>query len=727
MKKEIEISGCKISFDTETFAQQATSSVMVRRGDTMVLSTLVFGKEPAVPQDFLPLTVEYREHISAAGKFPGGFFKREGRPTEKEVLTCRLIDRTIRPLIPKKINREIQVSSLVFSSDPEVDPDIIAALGASVCLAQAPYPCTGPSATVRVASVDGRFILNPTISQTEQSELSLTISVAGDAIVMMEGIAKNIPEEKVLEGIQFGVEGAKQLIAFFAENLWTPKENLPEPPFLEWESVVAQILDSKFYLVNKFPKKTERNIFFDGIKEEAVMALAEKATEKEVKEVFEKLLRQRVRSHILKNGVRLDGRQPTDVRSISCQVGLLPRVHGSALFRRGETQALALVTLGTWADEQRIEGLLEETTKRFILHYNFPPFSVGEVRPMRGPGRREIGHGALAEKALNNLLPPEEDFPYTIRVVSDILESHGSSSMASVCAGSLALMDAGVPMKTAAAGVALGLIQEGDHYLILSDIAGEEDHFGDLDLKIAGTKEGVTALQMDVKTTQLSFEVLTAAFQQSRQSRQKILDVMAETISTPRPHISTYAPHISLLKIPIEKIGAVIGPGGRTIRKITEETGAEIEIEDDGGVQIISPDEASREKAIAIVRGLTEEPVVGQIYRQVKVTRILPFGAMVEYLPGQEGLIHVSELDHRYVNRPEEVVKVGDLVDIKIVGIDEQKRVNLSRKALITPPPGMEVNESRGREQAGRTLEGRRQPKLTHRDYRTGPGKERKR
>ena len=730
MKQEIEVGGRKISFDSETFAQQATAGVMVRSGDTMVLTTIVFGKPLEVAQDFLPLTVEYREHISAAGKFPGGFFKREGRPTEKEILTCRLIDRTIRPLIPKSINREIQVSSFIFSADPDIDPDILASLGASACLSLSPFPSTGPVATVRVGMVNDQLILNPTNTQLLESGLSLVVSAGAKSLVMMEGIAKNIPEEKVLSAIAYGIQESQKLVGFLSENFSVPKEKVPEPEKAEWEDAISRIFDQKFSQVANYPGKTERSAFFDSIKQELVGSLAETVPEKEIKEAFERELRIRVRKHILETKTRLDGRKPAQIRPISCEVGLLPRVHGSALFRRGETQALALVTLGTWANEQRVEGLLEEIKKRFILHYNFPPFSVGEVKPMRGPGRREIGHGAMAEKALVHLLPPEEGFPYTIRVVSDILESHGSSSMATVCAGSLALMDAGVPMTAPAGGVALGLIlQDENTYLILTDIAGEEDHYGDLDLKIAGTKEGITAIQMDVKTTKLTLEVLRQAFQQSREARCQILDTMAQVLPAPRPSLSSYAPKIVTLKIPTDKIGAVIGPGGRNIRKIIADTGAEIEIEDDGGVQIIAKDEAAQQKAISVIKGLVEEPIVGQVYNQVKVTRLFPFGAMVEYLPGQEGLVHISELDHRYVNKPDEVVKIGDLIDVKIVGIDNQHRVNLSRKALLPAPPGGTENEPRpGRidHQSKSNAGGRRQPNLTHRAYRSGFSKERK-
>ncbi len=729
MKKELEIGGRKIGFDTETFAQQATASVMVRSGDTMVLTSIVFGQELETPSDFLPLTVEYREHISAAGKFPGGFFKREGRPTEKEILTCRLIDRTIRPLFPKTFNREIQISSFVFSADPEIDPDVLAVIGAAVTLSLSPFAAQGPVGTVRVARVNGAFIINPTISQSNSSDLSLVVSASAHSLLMLEGMAKNVPEETILEAISLGFKEAAKVADFIRRELSAEKqEKILETPNYPWEEEVLSILNSRFTQVHNYPRKSQRKAFFEDIEKEVRKRLTDKASEKEIKAAFEKELRLSVRNYILRTGKRLDGRSPEEIRAINCQVGLLPRVHGSALFRRGETQALALVTLGTWADEQRIEGLLEETKKRFILHYNFPAFSVGEIRPMRGPGRREIGHGALAEKALANMLPTEEEFPYTIRVVSDILESHGSSSMATVCAGSLGLMDAGVPVKKAVSGCALGLIKEGDNYLILSDIAGEEDHFGDLDLKIAGSAEGITAIQMDVKTTDLSLEILQKAFLQGREARCQILEVMNQTLASPRLKISDYAPKISLFKIPIDKIGMVIGPGGKNIRKITEETGVEIEIEDDGGVQVISRDDSSREKAIAIIKGMVEEPAVGAVYRQVKVTKILPFGAMVEFLPGQEGLVHISELDHRYVNRVEEVVKVGDLVDVKIIGIDEQHRVNLSRKALLKPLPGEEARHPTGRnEYPGRPTSSRPQPRLTHRAYRSGSNKEKNR
>ena len=736
MKKEIELGGRTISFDTETFAQQATASVMVRSGDTMVLTSAVFGNELAMQRDFLPLTVEYREHISSSGKIPGGFFKREGRNSEKETVTCRLIDRSVRPLFPKTFNREIQVVSFVYSFDPEIDPDMLAVLGASATVALSPFPAQGPVAAVRVSLVEGVFIINPTITETAASELTLVVSAGTESLLMLEGIGKNIPEEKVMEGIALGFSEAQKLAAFIKENFSGPKAAFPEPKQTTCDAAVKAVFDAKFSQVGNYPGKKERNVFFDEIHQEILAGFPEAETDgdlkKEIKGVFEKELRARVRNQINQTKIRLDGRKPNEVRKITCGVGLLPRVHGSALFHRGETQALALITLGTWGDEQRIEGLLEESKKRFLLHYNFPSFSVGECRPMRGPGRREIGHGLLAEKSLIKTLPSGDEFPYTIRIVSDILESNGSSSMATVCASSLGLMDAGVPMKNAIGGVALGLIKEGDDFTILTDIAGEEDHYGDLDLKVAGTTEGVTALQMDVKTTQLSLEILRQAFMQSREGRTKILEVMNQTLSAPRATLSEHAPKISLIKIPVEKIGAVIGPGGKNIRKIIEETGADVEINDDGGVQIISKDDESRAKAIAIIKGMTEEPTIGQVYSNVKVTRILPFGAMVEYLPRQEGLVHVSELDHRYVGRVEDVVNIGDIINVKIVGVDEQHRVNLSRKALLPPPPPGEEGSrpegsrppsgSRG-DYSGRSGSGRPQPKLTHRAHRSGPNK----
>ncbi|MFH2068653.1 MAG: polyribonucleotide nucleotidyltransferase [Candidatus Omnitrophota bacterium] len=729
MKKEIELGGRTISFDTTTFAQQATASVMVRSGDTMVLTSAVFGNELAMQRDFLPLTVEYREHISSSGKIPGGFFKREGRNSEKETVTCRLIDRSVRPLFPKTFNREIQVVSFVYSFDPEVDPDMLAILGASATVALSPFPAQGPVAAVRVSLVEGIFIVNPTITQTAASELTLVISAGTESLLMLEGIGKNVPEEKVMEGIALGFSEAQKLAAFIKENFSGPKVAFPEPEQTTCDAAVKAVFDAKFSQVSNYPGKKERNVFFDEIHQEILAGFpeADDNLKKEIKGVFEKELRARVRNQINQTKIRLDGRKPNEVRKITCAVGLLPRVHGSALFHRGETQSLVLITLGTWGDEQRIEGLLEESKKRFLLHYNFPSFSVGECRPMRGPGRREIGHGLLAEKSLINSLPSGDDFPYTIRIVSDILESNGSSSMATVCASSLGLMDAGVPMKNTIGGVALGLIKEGDDFTILTDIAGEEDHYGDLDLKIAGTTEGITALQMDVKTTQLSLEILRQAFLQSREGRTKILEVMNQTLPAPRPTLSEHAPKISLIKIPVEKIGAVIGPGGKNIRKIIEETGADVEINDDGGVQIISRDEASRAKATAIIKGMTEEPTIGQVYSNVKVTRILPFGAMVEYLPRQEGLVHVSELDHRYVGRVEDVVNIGDIINVKIVGVDEQHRVNLSRKALLPPPPPGEEGSrppsvNRG-DRSGRPGSGRPQPRLTHRGHRSGPNK----
>jgi len=685
MKKKIEIGERTFSLESGLLAKQADGAVMVRYGDTMVLVSVTAGKELEEPPSFLPLTVDYREHTSAAGKFPGGFFKREGRPSEKEILTSRLIDRTIRPLFPKDLFIPIQVSALVFSADGENDPDIPSVIGASAALSISSLPFQGPIGAVRVGYVNKSFILNPTSSRLEESELDLVVVGKSDSLLMLEGKATFLPEEIILDGIAFAQKELGKILEM-QEEFQGKKMSLPIKSDIKknFDSFVRERL-KKIY---QYPGKEEREGFYNSIFGELKETFSEEE-EKNLKKEFERSLQKNIRESILREKKRLDGRGEKEIRPISSQIGLLPRTHGSALFTRGQTQALALVTLGTKMDEQRVEGLLEETRKRFMVHYNFPSFSVGEVRPSRGPGRREIGHGVLAEKSLSLVIPPEEKFPYTIRIVSDILESNGSSSMATVCAGSLALMDAGVPLSEHTAGLSIGLIQEGPDYILLSDIAGEEDHFGDLDLKIAGTKRGITAIQMDVKTDSLTFETLKKAFEQSKEGREEILEKMNGVISSPRKDLSTFAPTIINCHVPQEKIGLVIGPGGRTIRKITKETGAEINIDDEGLVQIISTDKEKGEKALQTVQGLTTEVKVGDTYLG-KAVKILPFGAVVEILPGQEGLLHISELKNGYVKQVEDVLKVGDDILVKVIKTEPGGKISLSHKQAL--PQGLPKN-----------------------------------
>lgn len=685
-KIELEIGGKLITLEKGTVAKQSDSAVWVTCGDTIVLVAVVAEKEPREDADFFPLTVEYREQTSAAGKIPGGFFKREGRPTEKETLTSRLIDRSIRPLFPASFHNEVQVIALVLSADQDNDPALLSVIGASAALHSSWIPFTGPMAAVRVGLVDGQFVINPGNEEIEKSVLNLVLSVTEKALVMMEGSAGEISEEEFLKAIAFGTDKARNLVEIQKSWLGTkkePVENLDQDIL----DKVRKLLDENLPEAYQYPEKSRRNEFYKKL-EETFLVEYEEEKKEEAKAIFNRILEDKIRRLILNTGQRLDGRGCEEIRPIECQVSLLPRAHGSSLFTRGQTQCLASVTLGAKSDEQIIDGLFEETSKRFMLHYNFPGFSVGEVTPFRAPSRREIGHGALAERSLACVIPAEDVFPYTIRIVANILESNGSSSMATVCAGSLALMDAGVPVSKHVAGVAVGMIMEEDKQLILTDIAGEEDHVGDLDLKIAGTKEGITGFQMDVKTTCFTYEMLKRAVAQSRKGCLEIIEKMNQVISTPRLEVSSYAPKVLSLRIKPEKIGLVIGPGGKTIRGIIEKTGVKIDVSDDGEVRIASPDQESLDKAAAEIKGLTEEAEVGQVY-EGQVTRILPFGAFVKILPMQEGMVHISELEHRRVEKVEDVVKIGDVIKVKAIEIDDQGRVNLSRKALLPRPEGV--------------------------------------
>lgn len=699
--KEVELGGKTIRFETGKLAKQAHGSVLVRYGDTIVLATVVSNYEPKEDKDYFPLQVEYREKVSAAGKIPGGFFKREGRPTEKEVLSSRLIDRPIRPMFPKNYFNETQVLVSVYSSDQQHDGDVLGACAASAALMISDIPFDGPIAEIRVGRVDGAFRLNPTHGELEKSDMDVMVAGTADSIVMVEGEAHEISEQDMLAALRFAHEGIKTLCAAqvdLAKECGRPKRAILEPEIPERlkdevRKLAAQRLKE---LSRTVLNKEERSNRTNQIYEDTQAALAEQFPEKveSIAELLHDLESEAMRSTILSESKRLDGRGLNDIRSITCEVGLLPRTHGSALFTRGETQSLTTTTLGTKMDEQVLEGLLPETTKRFMLHYNFPAFSVGEVGRVGSPGRREVGHGNLAERALSNLVPEEKEFPYTVRVVSDILESNGSSSMATVCAGSLALFDAGVPLEKAVAGIAMGLVKEGSRVAILSDILGNEDHLGDMDFKVAGTESGITAFQMDIKIKGISFEIMERALAQAREGRLKILDIMNKTLDRPRPELSQFAPRLQTIKIPIDMIGPLIGPGGKNIRQIVKDSGAEINIEDDGTVTVAAVEKESADKALAAIRKMTELPEVGKTYLAT-VKKIMDFGAFVEILPGKEGLVHISQLDVNRVGKVEDVVKLGDHIEVKLMKIDEEGRLNLSRKALL--PGGEHAHEEMNR------------------------------
>ncbi len=724
IRKEVEIGGRIFSIETGKYAKQADGAVMVRYGDTMVLATVVASKEAVEGGDFFPLQVEYRERTAAAGKIPGGFFKREGRPNEKEILSSRLIDRPIRPMFPEGFNNETQVLLTVFSSDQENDADILGAVGASAALMISDIPFNGPIAEVRVGRVDGNFIINPTFSELEKSDLDITVAGTHTSIVMVEGEAKEISEQEILDALKFAAENIRKLCELQLElqmEYSKPKRPVQVNQLKnQMVDLIAKVSRGKVRSVTyQVLMKDERskaneeiyNITMEAIKNElsSVSLTLDEANQvlfKEnptafieskkdlVAEILHDIEYEEMRRMILEDGKRLDGRGVKDIRSITCEIGILPRTHGSALFTRGETQSLTTATLGTKLDEQILDGLLPETTKRFMLHYNFPPFSTGEVGRLGSTGRREIGHGNLAERSIKNLLPSETEFPYTIRIVSDILESNGSSSMATVCAGTLSLLDAGVPLKKPVAGIAMGLVKDGDQIAILSDILGNEDHLGDMDFKVAGTSDGITGFQMDIKIQGISFEIFEKALLQAREGRLHILDIMSKTISEPSKELSPYAPRLTTLKIPVDLIGTVIGPGGKMIRQIVKDTGAEINIEDDGTVVIASVSAEGSNKAQNFINKLVEIPEVGKIYKG-KVTRIMDFGAFVEFLPGKEGLVHISHLDINRVNKVTDVIKVGDEIDVKLIKVDDEGRNNLSRKALM---PGYDAEKEAQRE-----------------------------
>jgi polyribonucleotide nucleotidyltransferase len=670
--------------ETGKIAKQANGSVTVTYGSTVILVTACMSREIKEGQDFFPLTVEYQEKTYAAGRIPGGFFKREGRPSENEILGSRLIDRPIRPLFPEGFLNEVQVMAIVLSSDGENDPNILALIGASAALSISDIPFNGPLVSCRVARVNNEFVLNPTFAEIEKSDLEVVVACNNNGVVMLESKAKEVSEEIYLEALKFGIDNLRPLLQMqeeFTRLYGRPKAKV-ELKLID--QVLLQKIESlsreKLSEVYKLSKKEEREEAVALlIKELKSLLTIEGYLEADICAGLHEVEKRQVRKMIIDGNIRIDGRSFKDIRPISCEVSLLPRTHGSSLFTRGQTQSMTITTLGTGEDEQLIEALDGEKKKSFMLHYNFPSFSVGETRPVRSPGRREIGHGALAEKALLAVMPSKDKFPYTIRVVSEILESNGSSSMASVCAATLALMDAGVPIKDAVGGVALGLVKEGNRTIILTDIAGLEDHFGDMDFKVAGTRTGVTAVQLDLKIDGISLDLLEECLVQSKEGRLFILDKMSEALNSPRERLSIFAPRIDVLKINTEKIGELIGPGGKTIKGIIASTGASIDIKDDGAVLVGSADAEKSEAAIKMIRAITDDVEVGRVYFG-KVKRIMQFGAFVEIAPRKEGLVHVSELSNTFVKKIDDVVKVGDEFKVKVIGIDELGRINLSKK-----------------------------------------------
>ena len=684
---ECNVGGRRLIIETGKLAKQADEAVTVCYGDTVVLVTLTVSKEPREGVDFLPLTVDYEERLYAAGKIPGGFIRREGRPSQEATLASRLTDRPLRPLLPKKWRHEIQIIITVLSADQENDPDLLAVIGGSAALSLSEIPFDGPVSAVCVGYINEEFVLNPTLAQFENSELDLVVTSTRNAIVMIESGAKEVSEDVVLQALKFGHEANQQIIRLQEELVQAcGKPKLPVPTSTanpEVASSVSAVVGDKIDEALAQLKKAQREEIFDNLKKELEEKLGATLPAEEILAAFDGMVRNKVRSNILEKRQRVSGRSLNEIRPITCEVGLLPRTHGSALFTRGRTQVLAITTLGSTREEQKLDGLGIEETKRFMHHYNFPPFSTGEVKRVGTPGRREIGHGALAERALLPVIPKEEEFPYTIRLVSEVLSSSGSTSMASACASSLSLMDAGVPIKRPVAGIAMGLVTDDKgNYAILTDIEGIEDNHGDMDFKVAGTTEGITAVQLDIKIKGLNFEIIEKTLIQARDARLAILDIMRQSISASRPQLSRYAPRMYKIKVDPDKIGSVIGTGGKTIRSIIDETKATIDIKDDGTVIIGSPNEEAARKAISIIEDLTREVEVGTVYTG-KVTRIANFGAFVEILPGKEGLVHISELADFRVDKVEDIVKVGDEVTVKVIEIDSMGRINLSRKAVF--------------------------------------------
>jgi polyribonucleotide nucleotidyltransferase len=713
---EKEVGGIPLSIETGKIAKQAHGSVVVSYGETMVLVTATTAPPRSEDIDYFPLSVDYREKYSAAGKFPGGFMKREGRPTTKEILTARMIDRPVRPLFPEGYFNEVQILVTVLSADQKNDPDILAMIGASAALSISKIPFLGPIGACRLGRIEGRFIINPTHSQRSDSDLNLILAGRKEAINMIEIDAKQLGEDVVAEAVKLAHKAVGticDMIAELTEQCGVEKET---PVFEMDAEIVGQVRDKisdELYKAYQISETAERTTAVKGIMDgatEEFYASSEDAESKCLKSTFKRILdlvKKEVVRRLLLEGKRADGRSYTQVRPISCEVGLLPRAHGSALFSRGETQALVSVTLGTGRDEQTIDGLIEEYGQKFMLHYNFPPSSVGEVRFIRGPGRREIGHGVLAEKSLDQVSPIAEDFPYTIKIVSDITESNGSSSMASVCGGMLALLDAGVPMQQVVAGISIGMISDGNKCELLTDILGEEDHFGDMDFKVAGTKNGITAIQLDIKAEGLAHHIMVQALARAKTARLEILDIMTQTIAEPRAELSVHAPKIISIKIDPEYIGKVIGPGGKMIKGIQEQTKSSIEIEEDGTICISCVGGTGHLEARDMIEAMTTPPQVGRIYEMSKVVSVKDFGAFVEITPGVEGLCHISELSNDYVKSVDDVCKVGDLVPVKLLSIDDQGRFKLSMKAAKTELAAAEERKNAAAEEPKKAEEGK--------------------
>ncbi|MGH9714306.1 MAG: polyribonucleotide nucleotidyltransferase [Candidatus Acidiferrales bacterium] len=685
----LDLGGRKLTLETGKIARQAHGAVVARYGDTVLLATACMDNK-ATEKDFLPLTVDYREYTYSAGKIPGGFFKREGRPSEREILTSRLTDRPLRPLFPEGWSTETQIVAMVLSADSENDPDVIGVTAASAALYISKIPFVTPIACVRVGLLDGKLVVNPTVAQQKTSQLNIIVAGSDEAIVMVESGAMEVSEDTMSDALEFAHAEIRRIVAAIRElhdRVKPVKVEVKPPAFDEalYKEIAQKFGDRlRDALDTSKHRKSESYALVDGVKADILSTISEEDEERRklAYRAFERLRERIFRDDMLVRRRRPDGRAFDQIRQITCEVGVLPRAHGSALFTRGETQALATTTLGTKEDKQRLDLLFEEEAfKRFMLHYNFPPFSVGEVKFLRGPGRREIGHGALAERALLNLLPTEEDFPYAMRVVSDILESNGSSSMATVCGGSLALMDAGVPLKSGCAGIAMGLVVEGDKYAILTDIAGAEDHYGDMDFKVAGTRQGITALQMDIKVSGVSISMMREALAQARKARLEILDIMERTISTGRQEISTYAPHLYMLSIPTDKIRDLIGPGGKKIRSIIEVTGVKIDVMDDGKVHVFANNGTAAEDALKMIRDVTATAEIGKTYLG-KVVRIADFGAFVEIFPGTDGLLHISEIAEARIRSVRDELKEGDQILVKVLAIEGNK-IRLSRKAVL--------------------------------------------
>ncbi|MBW1779849.1 MAG: polyribonucleotide nucleotidyltransferase [Deltaproteobacteria bacterium] len=685
----VEINGQPLHIETGRIAKQASGSVVVTFGETVVLVTAVSTDEVREGIDFLPLTVEYQEMSYAGGNIPGNFFRRDmGRPSERETLTSRLIDRPLRPLFPENYHFETQVIATVLSTDKENEADMLAMLGASAALEISDIPFSGPIAGVRVGRIDGQFVTNPTISQQAESDINLIVAGNRDGVVMVEGGSDFVSESDMIEAIFYGHEAIQPMLDMqerLKAEVGKPKREIPQPDVDEAletriKEIAAPLLGEVIVTADKMQRQQKRKEAENHTMD--LLSTEYEGKESEIKEAVHSLEKAMVRQMMLSEGKRIDGRAFDEVRPIECLVGLLPRIHGSALFTRGETQAMALTTLGTERDEQRIESIYGEHFRSFILHYNFPPYSVGEAKRLGGPGRREIGHGALARRALLPVLPDSEDFQYCIRVVSEILESNGSSSMATVCGGCLSLMDAGVPIKEPVAGVAMGLVTEGDKVAVLTDILGDEDHYGDMDFKVTGTRDGITALQMDIKIERLTKEIMQQALEQARAGRLFILDEMAKAITQPRADVSEYAPIITSVQINSEKVRILIGPGGKTIREISNSSGARIDVDDEGIVTVSSPDKECSESAIKMIKAITQEAEVGKLYMG-KVVKIMDFGAFVEIFPGTDGLIHISQLAEERVNKVTDVLNEGDEVLVKVLEVGNDGRIRLSRKAAL--------------------------------------------